>query len=92
MLVVIEVEDWDDNDGLLRELRVLQAGADGIASDPDYDPDDDGAPLALRTSDARVEIGVGRIVGTVDEREVDGYRPDGTLGSVITRAIRPLES
>jgi hypothetical protein len=80
MQVVIEIDDWSDNDGLLRELRMLQAEADRIASDPEYDPDDEGAPMALRTSGGHTEIGVARIVGTVDRPESTGY------------IIRPLES
>lgn len=80
MQVVIEIDDWDDADGLLRELRVLQAEAGRIISDPEYDADDEGTPLALRTSGGRSEIGVARIVGTVGRPESTGF------------IIRPLES
>jgi len=80
MLVVIEVEDWADNDGLLRELRMIEKSRADITSDPEFDPDEDGDAMVLHTE--HIEVGVGRIVGTLDPSAGVGERA----------AIRPLES
>jgi hypothetical protein len=66
MQVVIEIDDYSDPEVLLAELRILQAEADRTANDPLFDPDEDGSPMALRTNEGEVEVGVARIVGVIE--------------------------
>jgi hypothetical protein len=80
MLVVIEVDDWSDNDALLRELRMVEKSRNDIATDDTFDPDEDGDALVLHTE--HIEVGVARIVGTVSPVY-------GQLGEFV---MRPLES
>jgi hypothetical protein len=82
MLVVIEVEDWEDNDALLRELRVLQKSDENVKSDPDYDPDEDEGDETMRLKTDVCVLDVARIVGTLDQSAGVGERA----------AIRPLEA
>lgn len=82
MFVVIEVEDWEDNAGLLRELRMLQKSDEDVKSDPDYDPDEDEGDETLRLKTDVAVLDVARIVGTLDPSAGVGERA----------AIRPLEA
>lgn len=80
MFVVIEVEDWDDADALLRELRMVEKSRADVAADPLFDPDEDGDPLVLHTE--QIELGVSRIVGTA--------KP--LYGTDAEYVVRPLEA
>lgn len=79
MLVVIEVDDWEDNEGLLRELRMLQKSHKEIIEDPLFDPDED---VAMRLETTEIVVDVARIVGTLDQSAGLGERT----------SIKPLEA
>lgn len=66
MLVVIEIEDWsEDNAGLSHELRMLQDSQDRIVNDPLFDPDEPDEVLRIKTEDISIEAV--RVVGTLTQ-------------------------
>ncbi len=71
MLVVIEIEDWSDNEGLLHELRMLQKSDEDIKADPGYDPEEDEGDETMRLKTDVCVLDVARVVG-VAERWTDG--------------------